>query len=340
MEYPGASWNRAIHGRMLARQAANSRLPMRRARTLGDTPLGCQDTCHESHSTSCGRSCSQEEAGAWGWLFPIMHSFYRWPFTHTTHLGTISLIPVLADGAGKSHLRTIKRGKTACRKEKHFFLKAADWTHFQTPVITSRPMLQYVFLYLKKVLWDRVFLCNQVGFRVTRKPRVTSNSWASHVGILSVEVINTSPCLGVFSLKKKKDSVLYNCVEKKPHSSSGAVLNLCKWAGSRLVSAITDLALQNEGREHLSVQHWIPTQSVPPSTFRKPRFHLIFLASHRCEPCFLQMESKFSSVRGSGRWQRPCVAGGLSEPHLRIRELSWAGMGLGMWGQEWNWKTP
>lgn len=127
---------------------------------------------------------------------------------------------------------------------------------------------------------------------------------------------------------------MYNCVEKKPHSSSGTVLNLCKWAGSRLVSAITDLALQNEGREHLCVQHWIPTQSVPPSTFRKPRFHLIFLASHRCEPCFLQMEGKFSAVTGSGRWQRPCVAGGLSEPHLRrTRELSWAGMGLGMWGQ-------
>lgn len=146
---------------------------------------------------------------------------------------------------------------------------------------------------------------------------------------------------GCFLLKEKKDSILYNCVEKKSHSSSGPVLNLCKWAGSRLVSTFADLALQNEGREHLSVQHWIPTQSVPLNTFRKPRFHLVFLASHGCEPCFLQMEGKFSSVTGFGRWQRPCMAGDLSEPHLRrIRELSRAGMGLWVWGQEWNWKTP
>lgn len=245
-----------------------------------------------------------------------------------THLGTISPIPLLADGACKSHLRTVKRGKTAWRKEKHFFLKAADWTHFQTPVITSRSMLQYVFLSLKKVLWARVFLCNQVGFRVTRKPRVTSNSWASHVGILSVEVINTSPCLGVFSLKKK-DSILYNCVEKKPHSA-GPVLNLCKWA-------ITDLALRNEGREHLSsteFQHRVfpRTHSGSPD-FTSSFWQAMGVSHASCK--------WISSVTGSGRWQRPCVASSLSEPHLRrIRELSWAGMGLWMWGQEWNWKTP
>lgn len=59
-------------------------------------------------------------------FLPIMHSFYHWPFTHMTHLGMIFLIPLLADGAGKIHLRTIKRGKTACWEEKNFFPKAAD----------------------------------------------------------------------------------------------------------------------------------------------------------------------------------------------------------------------
>lgn len=55
-------------------------------------------------------------------------------------------------------------------------------------------MLQYVFLYLRKVLWDTVFLCDQVGFRVTRKPSVTS-----HFGILSDEIIEYTSNVWVFS---------------------------------------------------------------------------------------------------------------------------------------------
>lgn len=55
-------------------------------------------------------------------------------------------------------------------------------------------MLQYVFLYLRKVLWDRVFLCNQIDFRVTRKPSVTS-----HLGILSNEIIEYIYNVWVFS---------------------------------------------------------------------------------------------------------------------------------------------
>lgn len=61
-------------------------------------------------------------------------------------------------------------------------------------MITSRPILQYVFLYLRKVLWDTVFLCDQVGFRVTRKPSVTS-----HLGILSDEIIEYISNVWVFS---------------------------------------------------------------------------------------------------------------------------------------------